>query len=181
MRLAVDLDSTLYPLIEAINSLDGCAHITHESTTTWDSLYYQLGESANRIFMEAASYATMQHHNPFVDSVDVLHRLRQLGLDFVLISDRIEESAECATQWLLDHGFEFAEIHVYKMGSKLSLAQELDAVGILDDKPDTLLEFHKAGLFASGIRFKYNEHVESEGIRLASDWLELEGLVSELL
>lgn len=62
--------------------------------------------------------------------------------------------------WLHDHGFPPGEVF-YVKGSKLPLLRQYREriVGVIEDKPDTILELRAAGIPATVRRWKYNDYL----------------------
>ncbi len=166
--LAVDIDSTIYEfsdsLIESTKELKGDT-ITKEEISDWYYLQKRYGnEEAEEIFIHALAPEKVAHRELYPGCKSVLDTLRQTGVELHFISHNHNPDGmnDAVREWLAPK-FPLVPVDIlHSSEPKLDKLLELDALGILDDKPETLEAVADAGLIAATLIHPWNQKLVNE-------------------
>lgn len=176
--LGIDVDSTIYDLtpglIEAAQEITG-EEVTKEQINEWGYLDTRFGgDTAHRIFVRALDPKRVSERTLYPGAREIIRVLGALGAEvhFVTHNHDPEGMRPHLVPWLEQH-FPRRPVHIlHSSESKLECLRDIGAVGIIDDKPATLIEVADAGLVAATLIQPWNrELVESrEDIVGFFDW-----------
>lgn len=180
--IAVDLDSTIFPLLAAIRDVTGDAEIDYPGVPTWEWLVDRLGglEPALEVFDQAMGFEASHPHPPFEGAAETIRRLGdEHNARVVIMTDRSPANAPEAARYLEHHGIPHSGLVCGRLADKVGLCFWLDASVIIDDRPSTLEAAADAGLLAATIAHPYTDEVcATTEARAHSDW---NGIHQEIL
>lgn len=178
--LVLDVDSTLWDLMRAIETLTGLPY--EDLISDWNAiLKYVSVEEARDLFRRSFDLEVMRTEGPLPGVQEAVSRLRDAGHRIVLMTDRPHDTAESLVIWLDQHDIHWDELRCGP-GCKITAAGERGIRVIVDDKPSTLEFAHQSGMSALTIDVPYNaEVVRRLGLRSAPDWDGLTPHLEEVL
>jgi phosphoglycolate phosphatase-like HAD superfamily hydrolase len=173
-QVALDLDSTLFPLLPAMRALPGGENIDIHTCATWDTIIEQAGglDAALDLFRRAMQYEHMARHTPYAGVLETAQTLREHGVKMHVMTRRNPELAEGTLRWLADHDI-IPDTFVCDMTTnKVQRCKRLGISVIVDDEPKCLEQAHAVGLDAITLLWPYNAPIVRQlGVTGASDWL----------
>lgn len=186
--LVLDVDSTVWdvasPFLEAVREVTGDAPDL-ETVFTWTHVLESYGEEATaRIYDRVLASERVRTREPYPNAAEVLRRLqteRGIEVHFVTRNHDPEALRPHLSSWLREHFGPEVGLTVVS-GDKVRVARELDAFGLVDDHPGTLISAAETGLWAATKIQPWNRRVVAErrDIRGFDDWSELPELLPEL-
>lgn len=184
LRLMLDLDSTLYPLLDAIGSLPGGERVNYRDCMTWTHLVELCGGVPQllRLFAASMSLETMRRFPAFPGAAAWTSEAQRRGARVHIVTDRPAELRESTLQWLRENGFQPDSFYCLPDLDKLALIEQegLRVNVLVDDHPDLLARAHQAGLAALSLRWPYNcEVLDRLSLPHADDWRELGPLIEQ--
>ena len=180
MRVALDVDSTLYRLLEAMQRLPGGERIRYEICDTWAALIHLSGglEQMKALLAQAMTYDAMRDAGLFPGARAAVDALHEAGAEIHVMTCRPEAVAGDTERFLRDEGIRFHSFSCREPFDKIALCRQLGVRVIVDDQPDTLEQAHAAGIQALTLDHLYTREVVGRlGLRSASSWAELGPMV----
>lgn len=183
--VAVDLDSTVFPLIDAIAALPGNEGFGMHEVDDWDYLIGRFGglESMLATLGQAMRAEHALRVPPFAGAGEVLERLvARHNARLVVMTDRPPGLAPDTLAYLAHHRIPSAAVLCGRLADKVALCDLLGAGTIIDDRPSTLETAHRAGLQALTLAHPYNETARAAiGLDALADWAQLEERLDAVL
>lgn len=181
----MDVDSTVWDtgarVREAVLEVTG-EGLDLEAVTTWTHVLDAYGEQAtSEIFDRALSPELVHERDPYTHAPGVIRALQsEFGVEvhFVTHYWNPEAMTPHLVAWLKEHFGEHVGLTV-TTGDKLAILRDLDAFGMIDDRPDTLDRIAGAGLWAATKIQPWNREVVAANPKVLgfSDWREVPGLL----
>lgn len=181
--LIVDIDSTLCDFIpaflEAAKTITGVKLPAEPvSWCEWGN-FISLEETIECFDLCNEDEFAKTHMRPFDGASESLERLTE-HFELAYFTDRRPETFDVTYHWL--HSYDFPQIdNLYCCGDKRAeihkIVSEREVVGIIDDRPRTLIwALYDLGLpKVTGLKHSYNVNLmDIPGIHLARDWDDLE-------
>ena len=156
-----------------------------EAVTTWTHVLDAYGESAAmEIYTRVFSPHKVCEREPYPEATEALRRLQEecrIQIHFITRNwdpERIEPHLE---PWLREHFGPNVGLTVVT-GDKLRILRALGALGMVDDRPETLARVADAGLWAATLLQPWNRDlvVEHPGIHGFASWHEVQDLLPPL-
>ncbi|WP_217925047.1 5' nucleotidase, NT5C type [Miltoncostaea oceani] len=175
--IALDLDSTVFPLIDAVASIPGNEDFSMSEVSHWDYLIGRFGGIAPMMeLLEAAMHPDRSLHvAPYAGCREVLTEIIEAhNARLVVMTDRPLRCVGHTREYLDHHDLPYSAILCGRMSDKITISRLLGARTIIDDRPSTLEAAHAAGMATLTLAHPYNASVRSElGIAPADDWNQL--------
>ena len=184
--LCVDVDSTVWDTGAWVRA--ATLEVTGETPDpamifTWTHVLDAYGETATTsIFDRVFDPARIWERKPYPGAPEALRALQEdatVGIHFVTRNDPGIVGPHLEP-WLKEHfgpqvGF------TVTTGDKLGILRELDAFGLIDDRPETLTRVADAGLWAATKLQLWNRELVAErsDVHGFSDWHEVPKLVQD--
>ena len=179
-QIMLDLDSTVFPLIETIGHHVGRPGFSPHDCETWDSLVEHLGGVPQliQVLDEVLVYEKMMSGGVYEGAVEAVHALRDHGVRVHVVTDRPAHVFDDTRRYLLDHDLPFDELVVVPKVDKLAYCTEQQIGVVVDDHPELIRRAHRAGLDVCALRYPYNTpSLDACGLTGARDWREMGGQV----
>lgn len=180
MRVALDLDSTLYPLLTAMRTVPGGERCRMEHLAEYGSLVELCGGQLEltAVLDVAQSYECQMRHGLFPGAGPAVRALTAHGVETHVMTSREPRFERDAHRFLLDQGLAPTTVACVPSSQKLALCQELGIDVIADDHPRTLMACAAAGMRCFTLPYRYNTHViETLGLAQVTNWHQLGPLV----
>jgi phosphoglycolate phosphatase-like HAD superfamily hydrolase len=186
--LGVDVDSTVWDLTawvcEAAFDVTGEA-LDPETCATWTHVLDAYGESAAmEIYARALAPHRVREREPYPGAEEALRRLqgeRGIQIHFVTRNWDPEAMKPHLEPWLKEHFGPEIGLTV-TTEDKLDILRDLDAFGLVDDRPETLARVADAGLWAATLIQPWNRSLVAGNANVHgfTDWRELPSLLPRL-
>lgn len=161
--IGIDVDSTVWDApaayVEAAKIIDPENYHNVEDVDSWAYLYDRYG---GRLFELALDPNKMDQRKLYPDCRRSIKNLQALGYKVAFVSHNHDPDAmsEPLTRWLrMQFGSRVGVCVLHGHESKYELLATLDAVGLIDDKPDTITEIAENGMLALMPTHPYNRDV----------------------
>lgn len=185
--LVLDLDSTLWPLLDAMDrllahghvGLPGPGHLSYHSVPSWDSLVEMCGGLQPMIDLIHATgdHKVLQAIGLFPGVRGGVDAFRRAGRRLHIWSDRPAEHESEIRRGLSLLQLPYDSLLIRPRFDKVAEMQKRGFNEIIDDKPDTILQAAAQGMRVGALRFRYNqEAIQQSGAIAAEDWSELPDL-----
>jgi hypothetical protein len=165
--LGMDVDSTVWDttarVCEAALAVAG-KKLDPEVVTTWTHVFDVYGEEKGMSILERVfSPDRVIERQPYPGAVEVIRKLRdECGIQVHFITHNDPETmTACLGGWLRSHFGPDIRLTV-TYGDKLEVLREVDAFGMVDDRPDTIRRVADAGLWAATMLQPWNRDLLSE-------------------
>jgi hypothetical protein len=151
------------------------------TVSTWTHLLEAYGKTATtRIFDRVFDLARIREREPYPGAPEALRALQEdsgVGIHFVTRNDP-EIVGSHLESWLRENFGNEVGITVTG-GDKLGILHDLDAFGLIDDRPETLVRAADAGLWTATKLQPWNRDLVAErpDVYGFSDWREVPALV----
>ena len=158
----IDVDSTIFPLVDVLSTFKSYEGITYQDVDSWDFLVYHAGKET---FTEALHYSFHQNPQPIEKCllyIKLLYQNKHFEIHF--LSNRNPKFTEITKKWIKE-SFNFIEsprIELLGYGeSKVKHIEKNSKKAILiDDAPHILEEaLENEKITPVGLRFPYNQHL----------------------
>lgn len=181
MRIAIDIDSTLYDhwnLLSRISRRRFGVELPYEEQLQWGSTRLRR-EQFELCIREAHSEQCILAGVPYPGAVQAVTCWHSAG-HFVHVTSQREYSCYQSTaHWLEGIGLPFDDLHCSP--GKIARCRELGIELLIDDSPAHLLEALEHGMLAATIAHPWNRELcEEEDIICAANWPELERRLTAL-
>ena len=186
--LACDVDSTVWDLstwvCEAVLDVNG-EPLDPEAVTTWTHVLEAYGESAAvEIYTRALSPHRVREREPYPGATEALRRLqeeRDIRIYFITRNPDPEGMKTHLEPWLREHFGPNVGLTI-TAGDKLRILCALDAFGIIDDRPETLVRVADAGLWSATLLQPWNRDLVAghPNVHGFASWHEVPGLLPSL-
>ena len=182
--LCVDVDSTVWDTGAWVRAatLEVIGETPDPVTIfTWTHVLDAYGETATTsIFNRVFDPARIRERKPYPGAPEALRALQEdcgVGIHFVTRNDPGIVGPHLEP-WLKEHFGPQVGVTV-TTGDKLGTLRELDAFGLIDDRPETLTRVADAGLWAATKLQPWNRRLVAErsDVHGFSDWREVPTLV----
>jgi phosphoglycolate phosphatase-like HAD superfamily hydrolase len=152
--LACDVDSTIWDLTawvcEAVLDVTG-ERLDPETITTWTHVLDAYGEAAAmEVYERALSPRRVREREPYPGSPEVLRGLQRQGIKVHFVTHNWDPEAMTPhlEPWLKEHFGPDVDLTV-TTEDKLDILRDLEAFGLVDDRPGTIARVADAGLWAA--------------------------------
>jgi hypothetical protein len=173
----VDMDSILFPILEAMASRPGGEGIRVEDIHTWETLPKLIAGGVPRMlqmFDEVMPFAAMAGFPPPPGAIAGMQALRAHGCELHVKTDRPERFAGDVARYLDHFSVPYDTLLCAPGIDKLALCQEEGIEVLVDDHPALLERAHDAGLDCLSLHYPYlDELVGRQGLKTAHSWLDL--------
>lgn len=186
--LACDVDSTVWDtgarVREAVLEITGEAPDV-ESIFTWTHIFDAYGEEVTtEIFDRVLSPERIHEREPYPGASEILRGLqreRGLKVHFITYNHDPETMTPRLESWLKEHFGQGVGLTV-TIEDKLDILRELDAFGLVDDRPEILGRVADAGLWAAARIQPWNRELVAArpDVHGFSDWREVPHLLPSL-
>ncbi len=154
-KLIVDFDSTLFPLLDALADRRGDG-LSYEACHTWDTLTDWEGGVDNMLHsFEKVMGASMLNYKPFPYAAAMCRALWSEGVNIYVVTDRPDHLTNYCYEWLNAHDIPFSQF-LGNTPYKVYLAEEMGAIGMVDDKPETIRVAHRHDLPITSLAHPYS-------------------------
>lgn len=179
VRLLVDIDQTLYPLLLAMSTVPGGERIREEECQTWHSLQMMCDRPASEVILDAIQPEIATQIGLYPGASQALRDLAESNIDICLATHRDREYRDITERFLSEVGIGDFPLYIDEDLEKESLISD----GLLiDDAPHILRDAHAAGLQVTTLPHLYNQEIaERLAIRRGKDWEELGTIAREVL
>jgi len=153
-----------------------------ETVTTWPHVLDAFGErTTTEIFDRALSPELVHEREPYPHAPEVIRHLQSehaIEVHFVTHYWNPDAMTPHLSPWLKEHFGPDVRLTV-TTGDKLAILRNLDASGMIDDRPDTLERVAEVGLWAATKIQPWNRKVVAENPKVHgfSDWREVPELL----
>lgn len=164
-QVMVDVDSTVYPLLDAIATRPDGQRVSYENAREWSCLTGLVEGGLPRLlelFGECMVYEVMRHHPPLPGAAAALQTMRDHGLTLHVMTQRPPHYAEDTQRYLREFGVPYDSFICDLEHDKLQLCQQRGISILIDDHPQLLARAHAAGLTALSLHWPYNAEVIRE-------------------
>jgi hypothetical protein len=184
LTLGLDVDSTVWDTGAWVRA--ATLEVTGETPdpatiSTWTHLLDAYGEKATTsIFDRVFAPARIREREPYPGAPEVLRVLQEdpgVGIHFVTRNDPGTVGPHLES-WLKENFGPEVELTV-TTGDKLDILRDLDAFGLIDDRPETLARAADAGLWTATKLQPWNRDLVAErsDVHGFSDWREVPALI----
>lgn len=174
-KLGLDVDSTLYPLIDAMGLLPGGDRVSYAALTNWDALPELCGglDEMLALFDEAMAFEMMERVGLYSDAVEQIQQIAASGVEIVIVTDRPSNRMADTEDFLHSAGIPFASVEKKRSGEKVEycLVNGIDV--LVDDHPQTIAQAAAAGLPILALDQAYNRPDRPEACKAYPSWREL--------
>jgi uncharacterized HAD superfamily protein len=182
-QVMLDVDSTVFPLIPAMNTLRGGERVRYEDIPTYNDLPGLCGgvKPMLALFDEAMTYEKMMEIGVFPGVRESIDALRDHNVKVHVISSRPAGFADGTERYLRDQGVHYDSFLCEFEPDKLAFCQQEGIEVIIDDHPDLLARAAGSdAVTALALRFPYNAAAldqhgfrHTSGLADGSGWVEL--------
>ena len=176
-RVMMDLDSTWYPLLEAMATRPGGQRVRYQDCPTWESLADLVDGGVPRMlemFDEVMSFEVMRNHPPLAGAREAAHTMKAHGMELHVMTQRHPRFADDTRRYLDHFGMPYDSLVCDMEHDKLALCRQRGIAVVVDDHPDLLASAHDQGLDALSLHYPYNAAVIGERrLAHAHSWTDL--------
>lgn len=184
--LGVDVDSTVWDMDVGIRAavLAITGKPLTEPSETWIQLLDHYGEeTTTQIFEHVHAPDSIARRDPYPHAAETLRKIQEehgFHLHFITRNWDSGSLLPHLTPWLRRHFGTQVDVTVVT-GDKLPVLTELNAFGMIDDRPDTLQSAADAGLWTAAKLQPWNREPVSKrpDINGFEDWREVPALLPE--
>ena len=186
--LGLDVDSTVWNLgawvCEAVFDVTG-ETLDPEACTTWTHVLDAYGEeAAMEIYTRALNPYRVREREPYPGAAEVLRRLQEergIRVHFITHNWDPEAMEPHLGPWLREHFGPSVGLTVTTK-DKLGILRSLDAFGMVDDRPETIVHVADAGLWAATMLQPWNRELVAAhpNIHGFASWREVPDLLPTL-
>lgn len=181
MKLAVDIDNTLYPILLALAEIEGGSRVSYDLCYTYEAVA-ELVDDPSRIknmFKEAMLPERSIQIGCFQGAGEVLSELSKAGVEIHVMTKRSEDLRPVTEAWLDALQIPYDHLHLQDPFDKTELCLRLGIQHLIDDEPDTIKAAYQAGIQVYSLAYPYNRQILSDLKRpLSETWLDLSGALS---
>lgn len=176
MRVALDFDSTVWPLLPALG-------ITYEQVEYWGHLPDMLGgiNQMNQAFDQVMPFQQAIKQPPFPGCQEALKRLERQGVEIHVITHREKKYRQDVISYAQYYDLPLHYLDCDPEKDKVAICQERKIPILVDDHPEIVIRAARQGLLAYMLLFNYNSHAQDHGVTGCQDWQELEGHLEQSL
>jgi 5' nucleotidase, deoxy (Pyrimidine), cytosolic type C protein (NT5C) len=186
--LGCDVDSTLWDtgarVRDVVLEMTGDT-LDPEVVSTWTQILDAYGERVTaEIFARVLSPERVREREPYPGAPEALRHLqdeRGVRIHFITRNPDPEAMASHLEPWLREHFGPGVGLTV-TIGEKLGVLRELEAFGLVDDRPETLGRVADAGLWAAARIQPWNRALvaQRKDVHGFTDWREVPNLLPVL-
>ncbi len=180
MKLALDIDSTIFPMLEAVTRHEDGRHIRLSDITEWHHLADLLGgvKPMFEVLGDVFTYDFMAGVGLYPGAAGWARRLHAEGHEIHVMTARPDECEADTRRFLSDQGVPFDSLRCTLVMDKAALCVQEGIGVIVDDQPQTIEDAHAAGLQVLTLAHEYNREVrERLGVPGAGSWAQLGPMV----
>lgn len=185
--IGCDVDSTIYGFCEnfvkVINELTGEEN-TYEEWISWDYWHRKYpADVCHKAFSIALDPEKVWYRELYPGVKEIINNIKKHYKVVFITHNRYPDNIkDSVTSWLRCHfGNDVGVCVLHDSIPKIKILENLDAVGIIDDKPETLKDAANAGLLAATLLHPWNRDlVESRNDIVGFEhWCEARDLFGE--
>jgi phosphoglycolate phosphatase-like HAD superfamily hydrolase len=186
--LGLDVDSTIWdlstPIAEAVLEVTG-EQLDSEAITTWTHVLDAYGEEATmEIYTRTLSPHRARERKLYPGATEVLRYLQNkgIGIHFITHNWDPEGMKPHLEPWLKNHFGPDIGLSV-TTENKLDVLHTLNAFGMVDDRPETILRVADVGLWAATLVQPWNRELVANhpNIHGFESWYEVPSLLSSYI
>lgn len=184
MKLALDFDSTVVPILNVIRRLPGGERVSYEDCPTWDSLPELCGGLDRMIDLcqTAFSFELMRDELPYDGCAEYLTQKAHDGVHIHLMTDRPVAFLDHVARYCDHFGVPYSDLTCEPGLDKVALMGRLGIDTIVDDKPATMRQAHAAGFDVLALHHRYVAPVVAElRLPVTPSWHEIGRELDRLL
>jgi hypothetical protein len=176
MDVILDVDATIYPLVDAIRTIPGGEACSLEICDTYGALPGMITppHTFRDVLHDAQQYEKMMEIGYIPSAHEACLHLHEAGARLHVVTHREPEYRNDLIRFLNDTKFPYTSVECDYAINKIQAAQIKGAQLIIDDHPQTIQDAHAAGILIRSLRYRYNSEVLSNlGLKLCDTWDEL--------
>lgn len=183
--VALDLDSTIYPLMDAIARIPGHEGFSMSEVSHWDYLIDRFGGLEKMLVL--LDQAMHRDHSlavaPYAGVPKALKAIvAEHNARVVVMTDRPLSRVEDTISYADHHALPYSAIFCGRMPDKISVCRAIGAEVIADDRPSTMEAAHEEGLHIFSLAHPYNlATIAQLGIAKMDDWEALGAAIGNVL
>ncbi len=174
MRIAIDIDSTLFPYWDGF----ACAarrrfgvHLPYEHQVTW-GIPELRPEQVRTLVAETHRDENILRAEPYPGAVETVRDWHVAGHWIHVTSHRDADARDATREWLERIGMPYDDLHC--SWDKITRCVELGIDVLVDDSPVNIRRAREAEILPATILHPWNEEVVAEGgVVTGRDWYEL--------
>lgn len=168
MKLAIDFDSTVWPLLPAMG-------ISYEEVHYWGHLPDMLGgiDQMHQAFTRVMPFREAVEHPPFPGCVDTLRSLKDQGVEIHLITHRETCYRSDVEDYVNHYSIPVDYLDCSPELDKVKICAQRGVGVLIDDHPEIAIEAAQSGISAYMLLFKYNQHAREYGVMGFEDWSQM--------
>jgi uncharacterized HAD superfamily protein len=182
MRIAIDIDSTLYHYWDLFSLLARRRFgvtLPYEEQVTYDVSPLRQEQLA-ALVSETHRSEHILSATPYDGAVETIRAWHEAGHFIHVTSHRAETAHEPTVAWLQRIGLPFDEL--YCSFDKISRCRQIQIDVLIDDSPDNILRAQDEGIVPATIAHPWNRELcEEEAVICAADWHQLGERLAPLL
>jgi FMN phosphatase YigB (HAD superfamily) len=182
MRIALDIDSTLYHywglFADAAQARFG-VHLPYNEQSVWE-IEQLRPEQLKAVIAETHRDENITGAEPYPGAVETIRAWHDAGHFIHVTSHRAEGCAKATEAWLADIGLVYDEL--YCSWDKVTRCCEIGIDLLVDDSPVNLEKALDAGIRTATISHPWNREIcEMDDVICATDWPQLRAELAPLL
>jgi hypothetical protein len=175
-QVMLDLDSTVFPLVETMGPLIGRPDLSPADCPTWDSLMEHCGglPGLKATLAKVFVFDVMAAAGAYPGAVQTAVALREHGIRIHVVTHRPEACEPDTRRYLEAIGLPFDVLVVHPTIDKVAYCVENGIEVLVDDHPKLISDASAAGLSVCALRFPYNlDALAGAGLSGAESWSQL--------
>lgn len=183
MKLVIDIDSTVLPLLRVMSRLPGGERVNYRDCESWDYLPQLCGGVPQMLdlFDRAFRFENMVAEPPFAGCAQYLRAKAREGAQIQVMTDSPQWRQEDVARYLEHFGVPFDGIDCLPQIDKVALMLERGLDVLVDDKPDTVRAAHRAGIRVFTLHHRYVAGTVKElGLPRCETWKQIGAQIDQL-
>lgn len=175
-QVMLDIDSTIYALVDAMALLPGGEACSAYKCATWDALPNLCGgvEKMLDLIDQAHRFEHMRKIGLMPGAKEAANILRDHGISIHMVTHRNPELIGDAQQFLKEEDFPHDSLICDHDADKVAICTEQRISVLIDDHPEILAAADKSGMSALTIHYPYNNKIiQNRDLNYAAHWGEL--------
>jgi uncharacterized HAD superfamily protein len=182
MRIAIDVDSTLWPYWERFAASARRrfgVELAYEDQVTW-AIAELRPEQVRCVVEETHQPESILSAQPYPGAVETVRAWHEAGHFIAIASHRAQDCSEATGEWLEAIGLPYDELSC--SWDKVAHCQRLNIELLIDDSPINLQRALEVGMTAATLLHPWNRDLcELEPVIAAEDWAGLRERLAPLL
>lgn len=183
-QIALDVDSTIYPLINAMSSVGNLKTLDYPTIEAYEDLPGHCGgvERMKELFKQAMTFDVMKRIGLFPGTVQTLNALNEHGIRIHVMTTREPECRKDMERFLAEYAIPYESLACDMTSDKLALCRDRKIPILVDDHPEAIAGASTHGVQALSLAYPYNRAslIKSQ-IPQTKDWGQLGPLILDHL